>query len=134
MNLPPDSFAHAAKSRPGLSRIARAAVYSWRGLEAAVRHEAAFRQELLLGVPMVLFALWWAPTPWIALAMIGSVVLVWVTELLNSAVEAVADALTTEHHPLIGRAKDMGSAAVSLALLLCGAVWAVALLQPWWGA
>ena len=134
MSLPPDSFAHASKSRSGLGRIPRAALYSWRGLKAAVQHEVAFRQELLLGIPMALFALWWAPTVWIALAMIGSVVLVWVTELLNSAVEAVADALTTERHPLIGRAKDIGSAAVFLSLLFCGAVWAVALLQPWWVA
>lgn len=117
----------AFKSRGGLRRIASAARYSWAGLRAAVRHEAAFRQELALGVPMIVGAPVLAPSRWAGLAMIASVVFVWIVELLNSAVEALADALSTDHHPLLGRAKDLGSAAVMLSLGLVVATWAVAL-------
>ncbi|RVT51512.1 diacylglycerol kinase [Rubrivivax albus] len=117
----------AFKSRGGLRRIANAARYSWAGLRAAVRHEAAFRQELALGLPMIVVALFAAPSRWAALAMIASVLFVWIVELLNSAVEALADALSVEHHPLLGRAKDLGSAAVMLSLLLAVATWTVAL-------
>ncbi len=117
----PSSF----KSRGGLQRIWRAAGYSWAGLRAALRHEAAFRQELALGLPMLVLAWVLAPTRWQALALSASIVLVWVVELLNSAVEAVADAVSAENHPLLGRAKDLGSAAVFLALGLSAATWAV---------
>ena len=117
----------AFKSRGGLRRIANAARYSWAGLRAAVRHEAAFRQELALGLPMIVVALFAAPSRWAALAMIASVLFVWIVELLNSAVEALADALSVEHHPLLGRAKDLGSAAVMLSLMLAVATWTVAL-------
>ncbi len=115
------------KSRGGLRRILNAARYSWAGLRAAVRHEAAFRQELALGLPMIAVALFIAPGRWAALAMIASVLLVWIVELLNSSIEALADALSVEHHPLLGRAKDLGSAAVMLSLGLAVATWAVAL-------
>lgn len=115
------------KSRGGLRRIARAARYSLSGLRAAVRHEAAFRQELWVGVPMVVLALFIAPGRWQALAMIAAVVLVWIVELLNSGLEALADAISIEHHPLLGRAKDLGSAAVMLSLVLAAATWTVAL-------
>lgn len=115
------------KSRGGLRRIVKAAGYSAAGLRAAVQHEAAFRQELIVGVPMVVLALFIAPGRWQALAMIASVVLVWVVELLNSAIEALADRIGTEHHPLLGRAKDLGSAAVMLCLMLAVATWTVAL-------
>ena len=115
------------KSRGGLRRVYNAMRYSLAGLRAAVRHEAAFRQELALGVPMIGVAVLVAPGRWQALAMIASVVLVWIVELLNSAIEALADAQSTDHHPLLGRAKDLGSAAVMLALVLAAATWAVAL-------
>ena len=117
----------AFKSRGGLRRILNAARYSWAGLRAAVRHEAAFRQELALGLPMIVVALFAAPSRWAALAMIASVLFVWIVELLNSAVEALADALSVERHPLLGRAKDLGSAAVMLSLMLAVATWTVAL-------
>ena len=115
------------KSRGGLRRIINATRFSWAGLKAAFRHEAAFRQELALGIPMIGAALYLAPSRWAALAMIGSIVLVWVVELLNSAIEALADALSLEHHPLLGRAKDLGSAAVLLCMALAGGTWTVAL-------
>jgi len=117
------------KSRGGLQRIAAATRYSWSGLRAALRHEAAFRQELALGLPMLLLAPWLAPSRGALVAMVASVVLVWIVELLNSGIEAVADAVTEEAHPLIGRAKDFGSAAVMLSLVLVVAVWTL-LLWP----
>ena len=115
------------KSHGGLRRVLDAARYSWAGLRAAVRHEAVFRQELALGLPMIVAAPFLAPSRWAALAMIASVMCVWVVELLNSAIEALADAISTERHPLLGRAKDLGSAAVMFSLLLVLATWAVAL-------
>ena len=115
------------KSRGGLRRVFNAMRYSLAGLRAAFHHEAAFRQELALGVPMIGVAVLIAPGRWQALAMIASVVLVWIVELLNSAIEALADAQSTDHHPLLGRAKDLGSAAVMLSLILAAATWAVAL-------
>ena len=124
---PDDAPASAFKSRGGLGRIAQALRYSWAGLRAAVRHEAAFRQELVLAVPMLLLVPWLAPGRWQALLMAGSVLAVLMVELLNSAIEALADAVTVEHHALLGRAKDLGSAAVMLSLLFAAAVWAVVL-------
>jgi len=115
------------KSHAGLRRVWNAMRYSLAGLRAAVRHESAFRQELALGLPMLLLAVWLAPGRWQLLAMVGAVVLVWIVELLNSAVEAVADAVTLERHPLLGRAKDFGSAAVMLSLIFAALVWAVVL-------
>ncbi|MDH5338627.1 MAG: diacylglycerol kinase [Rubrivivax sp.] len=117
----------AFKSRGGLGRVWRALGYSMAGLRAALRHEAAFRQELALGLPLMGLAPWVAPGRWAALAMIASILLVLVVELLNSAVEALADAVSPEPHPMLGRAKDLGSAAVMLSLLLAAATWAVAL-------
>lgn len=122
-----DSPASAFKSRGGLRRIAHAMGYSLAGLRAAIRHEAAFRQELALAVPMLLLVPWLAPGRWQALCMAGSVVLVLVVELLNSAIEALADAITVEHNTLLGRAKDLGSAAVMLSLIFAMVVWVVAL-------
>lgn len=117
----------AFKSCGGLRRVWNAMRYSLAGFRAAFRHEAAFRQELALGLPLLLLAPWLAPGRWQALAMIGSVLLVWVVELLNSAIEALADAVSPQRHPLLGRAKDLGSAAVMICLLQVIVVWAVVL-------
>lgn len=125
MNEPTSVF----KSTGGLRRLLNATRFSLAGLRAAVRHEASFRQELLVGIPLLLAVPWLAPGRLEGLLMAGSVLLVWVVELLNSALEAVADAVSLSQHPLIGRAKDIGSAAVMLSLLLAGVVWAV-LLWP----
>lgn len=113
----------------GLRRIGRAFDHSVRGLRAAWTHEAAFRQELLAGGLLVLLVPWVAATAWQAVALVGAVVLVLIVELLNSAIESLADAVSLEHHPLLGRAKDLGSAAVFLSLLLAGAVWLVAIVD-----
>lgn len=115
------------KSSGGLRRIVRAGGYSLAGLRAALTHEAAFRQELALGLPLIVLAPFVAPDRWAALAMIGTILLVLIVELLNSSLESVADAVSTDHHPLLGRAKDLGSAAVMLSLTLAGLTWAVAL-------
>jgi diacylglycerol kinase (ATP) len=113
----------AYKSRGSLKRIAAAASYSMKGLAAAWRQEASFRQEVIIGALLMPLAAWLAPTPGQALALIGAIVFVWMVELVNSAIEALADALTLEPHPLVGRAKDIGSAAVLLSLLLAAGVW-----------
>jgi len=115
------------KSKGGLGRLPRALRDSIAGLRAAWRHEAAFRQELLVGIPLIVAAPWLAPDRLRALLLVASVVLVWIVELLNSAVEALADAVTLERHPLLGRAKEIGSAAVLMALLLAATVWLIVL-------
>ena len=117
------------KGQGGLRHVLDATRYSWAGLRAALRHEASFRQEVVIGIPLLLAVPWLAAGPVEGLLMAGSVVLLWVVELLNSALEALADAVSPGHHPLIGRAKDIGSAAVMCCLLLVGLVWGV-LLWP----
>jgi diacylglycerol kinase (ATP) len=97
--------------------------YSADGLLAAFRHEAAFRQELAVGLPLLLLAWWLADTRWEALALSAAIVFVWIVEILNSAIEAVADTVTLDEHPLIKRAKDLGSAAVMLAIGGAAGVW-----------
>ncbi len=127
---PPQAAAAGAtafKSRGGLRRVWNAFGYSRAGVRAALLHEAAFRQELALGLPLMLAAPFLAPGRWQLLAMLASIVLVWIVELLNSAVEAVADAVSSEHHPLLGRAKDLGSAAVMCSLALAALTWLLAL-------
>ncbi|CAM5200289.1 Diacylglycerol kinase OS=Castellaniella defragrans OX=75697 GN=HNR28_002629 PE=3 SV=1 [Castellaniella defragrans] len=123
------------KSTGGLRRIARALVYSLQGLGAAWRHEAAFRQESVLAVILIPLGLWLGHTALERLLLAGVLVLVLIVELINSAIEALADAISTEPHPLLGRAKDIGSAAVLLAILLAVAAWLAVLLgrQAWTG-
>jgi diacylglycerol kinase (ATP) len=123
----PDAAALKMKSRGGLRRVWNAATYSIAGLRAAFTHEAAFRQELALGIPLLLLVPFIAPGRWQALALAGSVVAIWVVELLNSALEALADTVSLDLHPMLGRAKDMGSAAVMLTMIFGGVVWAVVL-------
>jgi diacylglycerol kinase (ATP) len=115
--------ASSFKSRGGLKRLAAASSYSLNGLRAAWRQEASFRQEVIIGLLLVPVAWWLAPSPAQALVLVGAIVFVWMMELVNSAIEALADAVTLERHPLIGRAKDIGSAAVLLGLVLAGGVW-----------
>lgn len=117
------------KGRGGAVRLINALRYSLAGWRAAWRHEAAFRQEVLVGLPLIVFALWRAPSRWQALLLVGVIVFVWLIELLNSAVEALADAVSPSPHALLGRAKDQASAAVMLSLLLAAAAW-VAVFWP----
>lgn len=114
------------KGRTGLDRIIRAATYSAQGMRQAWRGESAFRQEAVLAAVMIPGAFWMGRN-WIEVTLLaGSVVLVLIVELLNSAVEATVDRISYDHHPLSKNAKDFGSAAVLLALLLCGGIWCFA--------
>lgn len=125
-SLPPPRASNVAdeiRSTASLSRVVKAFGYSLNGIRHAFRYEAAFRQEILIAVP-ALVALWFLPVSGVEkAALLASVMLVLIVELLNSAVEAVVDRVSTERHPLSGRAKDFGSAAVLLALLVMVATW-----------
>lgn len=123
--------ASSFKGRTGFDRIVRAAGYSANGLVAAYRAEAAFRQETWLSI-VLLPAAFWVGRGWVEVALLaGSVLLVLIVELLNSGIETVVDRVSMERHELSKRAKDIGSAAVLLALLLCGGTWAGALWSRW---
>lgn len=111
------------KKNKGLRRLVLASSYSVKGLRAAWGQEAAFRQELLLAMVLIPIALWLDFPLLERLLLIAVVVLVLVVELLNSAVEAAIDRIGSEFHELSGQAKDLGSAAVMLCLLLATAVW-----------
>ena len=113
----------ANRNQGGIRRIFLAAGFSLGGLRQAWRHEAAFRQEMLGAVVLIPLGIWFGRSPGDRVLLVGSVVLVVIVELLNSAVEAVVDRVGMDLHELSGRAKDMGSAAVLLALLLCGFTW-----------
>lgn len=111
------------KKNTGFIRVIKAAGYSWKGLKAGWQHEAAIRQELLALVLAVIIAFSLSFSAIERILLIGSVVLVVVIELLNSAIEAVVDRIGTEYHVLSGRAKDMGSAAVLVTSLLGLFIW-----------
>ncbi|MDO9372696.1 MAG: diacylglycerol kinase [Gammaproteobacteria bacterium] len=117
------------KGKTGLKRLLSACVYSADGLKAAFRHEDAFRQEILLATSLVPLALYLEPSAVGRVLMISSVLLVLIVELLNSALEAALDRISLEYHPLIKRAKDMGSAAVLIALLNVAVIWLLVLLE-----
>jgi diacylglycerol kinase (ATP) len=115
------------KGKTGLQRVWNALFYSMDGLRAAFRHEDAFRQEVFLAA-VLLPAAWFTPAAGTGKAlMIASVLLVLIVELLNSAVEAAVDRISLENHALAKRAKDIGSAAVLLALLNVPVVWGLVL-------
>jgi len=127
--MPHQSDASPYKSKGGLRRVFNALRYSAQGLKAAITHEAAFRQELALAVILIPAAFFVGRSAIEVLFLIASVLAVLVIELINSAIEALADALSVDTHPLLGRAKDLGSAAVLIALLFSGAVWATVLIS-----
>ena len=112
-----------------MERLLRATINTWHGLLAAARSEEAFRQELVALMLAVPLAFLLAEETWKRLALIGVVVFVLVVELLNTAIEKLADRLTTDHDPQIGRVKDMGSAAVGVALVMAGLFWLFALAE-----
>jgi diacylglycerol kinase (ATP) len=113
----------------GLRRLWNACGYSWTGLRAAWRYEEAFRQEIMLVGALVPVAIWLARSPLELMLLLGSGLLVLIVELLNSAIEAVTDRVGLERHELSARAKDLGSAAVMLSLILMGLVWSGVLWQ-----
>ena len=110
-------------------RIFRALQYSCAGLRAVFSREAAFRQELILAAVLVPVAVWLGDDGAERALMIGTLLLVLIVELLNSAVETVVDRVGTEFHDLSGRAKDIGSAAVLISLVNVPVVWTLVLLS-----
>ena len=115
--------------RTGLSRLWDATRYSMAGLAAAWRTEAAFRQELAAAAVLLPLSLWLGENAIERLLLAGSVTLVLIVELLNTAVETAVDRVGEEMHPLSGQAKDLGSAAVFLSLLLTGVTWGTLLWE-----
>lgn len=125
----PDTPKSEFKSKSGLQRIFSAFFYSLDGLKAACLHEHAFRQELALVVVGSVIALLLPVSAFEKLVLIAVLVLVLIVELLNSAIEAVVDRVSLERHPLSKNAKDFGSAAVLLCIILVIAVWGVILFN-----
>ncbi|MEK9803037.1 MAG: diacylglycerol kinase [Curvibacter sp.] len=125
-DLPPTHPVNPQKSRIGLNRIQHAFGYSMEGLRAGW-HETAFRQEVIAACVLLPLSLWIGRS-WVETALLaGSVLLVMIVELLNTGIETAIDRIGPEWHDLSKRAKDMGSAAVLLSLLLCGGIWMAAL-------
>lgn len=115
------------KGTRGLRRIRLAFGYSMQGLGSAFRHEAAFRQELILAIILIPLALWLDVEAIHKALMIASVLLVLMVELLNAAIEATVDRISLDRHSLAKRAKDLGSAAVFISLLNVALVWGIIL-------
>jgi diacylglycerol kinase (ATP) len=112
-----------------LLRLWRATINTRNGLAFAIRSEQAVREELIILALSVPFAWLIGATTMRSVELVAVVVLVLVVELLNTAIEKLADRLTTDHDPQIGRVKDMGSAAVGVALLMAGVFWIFALVE-----
>lgn len=132
MSSPPQALspspAHQQKLRTGLNRVWHAAGYSFAGLRAGWA-ETAFRQEVFAALVLVPLA-FWLGRGWVETALLaGSVLIVMIVELLNSGIETAIDRIGPEWHDLSKRAKDMGSAAVLLSLVLCSGIWIAAFLQ-----
>ena len=118
-----DDVAFDKTSNTGFSHFINAARFSIKGLKFALRNESAFRQELVL-LALALPAAFWLAQSWFQFSLlVCSIVFVIVVELLNSAIEAIVDRVGREHHPLSGVAKDLGSAAVMVSLLMAGMLW-----------
>lgn len=117
--------------RTGLDRVFHAALNSLHGLQQAYRGEAAFRQETWLAVVLLPAAFFVGRNLIEVALLVGSVLLVLIVELLNSAVEAVVDRVSMDWHELSKRAKDIASAAVMLSLIACGGLWAAVCAQRW---
>lgn len=112
----------------GLRRLINAFGYSMKGFRSCFEHEEAFRLEVYLVVPLLPVALWVGENAVERALLLTTLLLVPTTELLNSAIEATVDRIGSEHHELSGRAKDICSAAVFLAIVLAVAVWGILLL------
>lgn len=111
--------------KTGMARVIDAFGYSMKGLSASWKYEAAFRQEITMGLVLIPIAFWLAQTHIELILLISSIFWVWMAELANSSVEAVVDRTGSERHELSGRAKDIGSALVFMSLLLLGITWGI---------
>ena len=117
----------AFSGNTGLTRIIKAAIFSWQGFKAAYKHEEAFRQEFWLAIVLIPVALYVGEGGIEKALLVGCVLLLMLVEIVNSAIEAVVDRFGTEHHELSGRAKDMGSSAVFLAVVILVVTWGLVL-------
>ena len=120
----------AYSGNTGITRLRKAAVFSWQGFRAAYRHEEAFRQEVWLAIVLIPAAFWVGDSALERIVLIVSVLLLMLTEILNSAIEAVVDRFGGEQHELSGRAKDMGSSAVFIAMVIVAVCWGFILVSP----
>jgi diacylglycerol kinase (ATP) len=122
---PPDTAESPHKGQRGLRRLFNALLYSLSGLVMAFRHESAFRQEIALAAVLIPIACLLPVSPLERVLMVAAVLQVLIVELLNSSVEAAIDRIGFDTHRLSKRAKDLGSAAVLLALVVLSVVWVV---------
>jgi diacylglycerol kinase (ATP) len=113
----------------GIQRIFKATTCSFQGFKAAWLHESAFRQELVLCILLLPFSFYLAQSRLHWLLLFACLLFVLFAEIINSAVEALADSITLEHRVLIGRAKDLGSSGVFIALSFLVVVWGEAILS-----
>ena len=116
----------------GLNRLWQAAINSWNGLVAVTQTEEAFRQEIVIAIVAIPLALWLTGDFARRTALIGSILIIMIVELLNTAIEKLCDRVTRDDDPVIKRVKDMGSAAVGLSLLSAAAVWLWILVEKLW--
>ena len=128
MNTKHPANSSELKGKKGLRRLINAFGYSINGFKAAYKNEAAFREEVLLAVVLIPTAILLPVEAMEKLLMVVSVLLVLLVEILNSAIEAVVDRFGGEIHELSGRAKDLGSAAVLIALMIAGLIWGCILI------
>lgn len=115
------------ENKVSVQRVIRATGYSLKGLKSAYLHEAAFRQEVWLAIPLLPLGLILGDGVIEKILLVGTVLLVLIVELLNSAVESVVDRIGSEYHELSGRAKDIGSAAVFMTMILFVITWSLIL-------
>lgn len=118
----------ASDQKHGLRHVLKAACYSWQGLRAAWRKEEAFRQEVMVAMVAVPVAAFVGDTALERALLIAVVLQVLMVELLNTGIESAVDRIGAEPHPLAGRAKDVGSAAVLMAIVIAAVVWGFVLL------
>ncbi|MCO6524532.1 MAG: diacylglycerol kinase [Candidatus Schmidhempelia sp.] len=111
------------KKTTGLTRIIKATKYSFQGIKAAFKHEAAFKQETYLLIATLLLVTLIEFSLYERILLVISIIFVMVIELINSAIEAIVDRIGKEHHELSGRAKDLGSAAVFLSIIITSLLW-----------
>ena len=121
----------ANQQAKGLQRLVNAWRFSQLGFKAAYQHEEAFRQEVWALLVLLPLSLWLGGTPVERALLLGSLLLVPIVELLNSAIETNVDRVGLEHHELSGRAKDIASAAVFLVIVFATSVWALILIPRW---
>ena len=127
-----DTDATALKGKKGFQRLLNATRYSMKGFAAAYRHEAAFREEVMLAIVLIPAALLLGLSAVETVLLIGSVLLLMLVEILNSGLAAVVDRIGPEIHPLSGRAKDLGSAAVFIAIVILCLTWGLIAVPVVW--